>query len=361
MDRGGIETLLMSIYRNIDRGKIQFDFLLTHPEEGAYDREIIQLGGKIFHIRPRREGILKNRADLKSFFENHDYSIVHAHVSSMTYIEPIKVATKNNIPNRIIHCHNTKGPKGLAHELMHRFNRLRIDQYCTDKFACSSDAAIWGFGEKALKNGQVKIFKNAIDTSSFVFDPELRRRKRLELNLKDSYTVGHVGRFSEQKNHEFIIKVFYELNKTKPNSTLILVGVGELEEKIKKNARNLGLDDSVRFLGSRADVNQLMQAMDVFLFPSLYEGLGIVAIEAQAADLPVFASNLIPKEADITELFQALSLNNHPRIWAEEILKQAADRKRKDRTEDIVDNNYDIRVNTEWLRQYYMGLPQGLN
>lgn len=353
MDRGGIETLIMNVYRNVDRSKIQFDFLVFKPEDGEYDNEIIQLGGKIFKVRSRREGVFKNISDLNSFFEKTTYSIVHIHVSSMTNVEAIKSAFKKKVPNRIIHCHNTKGPKGLLHEFMHRYNRLMIDRYCTDKFACSKDAAIWGFGDKKVKNGDVHIFKNAVNTSEFIYNSEVRLKMREELNLNDKFVIGHVGRFAEQKNHKFIVSIFSELLKIKPNSTLILVGVGNLQKTIKKQVKDLGIENSVLFLGSRSDVNCLMQAMDIFLFPSLFEGLGIVAVEAQASGLPVFASDVVPKEAAITELFHSISLSSSPKIWAKKIVEASNNMTRRDRSKDIMDSGYDIRANTEWITNYY--------
>lgn len=354
MDRGGIETLLMSIYRNIDRNKIQFDFLVSKNDEGEYDKEILRLGGKIYRVRSRREGFLKNKSDLNQFFRENNYQIVHMHVSSMTNIQSIRSAKKNKVSTRIIHCHNTQGPKGLIHEFMHRYNRLMIDRYCTDKFACSVDAAIWGYGKKKTNNGEVNIFNNAINTTQFIYNDETRKEKRKELGVEDRFVIGHVGRFVEQKNHGFIIKIFNELIKIEKKAKLLLVGVGRLEEDVKKQIEVLGIEKSVLMLGSRSDVNELMQAMDVFLFPSLFEGLGIVAIEAQAADLHVFASDVVPKEANITERFHSLSLDDDPRVWAEEILRFTQRENRVDRTDDIVMNNYDIKANTEWITKYYL-------
>jgi glycosyltransferase involved in cell wall biosynthesis len=354
MDRGGIETLLMSIYRNVDRNKIQFDFLVSKYDEGEYDKEILQLGGKIYRVRSRREGVLNNKSDLNQFFRENNYQIVHVHVSSMTNIQSIKSAKKNKVSTRIIHCHNTKGPRGLMHELMHRYNRLIIDRYCTDKFACSTDAAVWGFGKKKISNKKINIFNNAINTTKFVYKDEVRKEKRKELGVEDSFIIGHVGRFVEQKNHGFIIKIFNELIKIEKKAKLLLVGVGRLEEEIKKQIEELGIEKSVMMLGSRSDVNELMQAMDVFLFPSLFEGLGIVAIEAQAADLHVFASDVVPKEANISELFHSLSLNDEPLKWAEKIVKYSKINARVDRTGDIIKNNYDIKANTEWITNFYL-------
>jgi glycosyltransferase involved in cell wall biosynthesis len=357
MDRGGIETLLMNLYRNIDRNKIQFDFLLSSDKEDSYNEEIRELGGKIYHIPSRRKGIFKNRTALDSFFKTHNYyDIIHQHVSSLSYIVPLKFAKKYGIKHRVVHIHNTMGPKGFLHAVLHRFNRVVINKYCTDKFACSIDAAIWGFGSKELKNKSFHVLNNGVETDHFIYNETIRKKIRTDLNLEKKFVVGHVGRFSKQKNHEFIIKVFAELKKIRSDSLLLLVGTGKLEPIIREQVKELKLDNDIMFLGLRSDVNILMQAMDVFLFPSLYEGLGIAAVEAQASGLPVYASNEVPKEAAVTGLFHTLNLKWQPIEWAKYLESNSHQEFRVNTKALIVEQGYDITTNVEWITRFYSNL-----
>ncbi len=354
MNRDGIQTLLMNIYRNIDRNKIQFDFLVSSNIKGDYDDEIIKLGGNIYNISSRRKGYFKNIRESISFFRNHKYDIIHVHISSLTSIQILKAATKQSVKIRIIHCHSIKGPKGVFHYIMHKYNKLYINKYITDKFACSKESAIWAYGKNSLNKGEVNIYNNAINSNDFIFNSLIRDQVRNELLTGDKFVIGHVGRFTEQKNHKFLIDIFKEIIFLKNNSVLLLIGTGKLESKIREKIISYGLEASVIFLGSRSDVNRLIQAMDVFVFPSLNEGFGIAALEAQASGLHVFASKGVPEEASVTDLFHSLDLNLSPIIWAKEILKYSVIPTRVNKSSEIKNKGYDINVNAKWLMNYYI-------
>jgi glycosyltransferase involved in cell wall biosynthesis len=356
MNRGGIETFLMNLYRNIDRSKIQFDFLVHTDSESAYDEEIKELGGRIFPIKPRRNGILKNRKSLEEFFKiNNDYKVVHQHLSSLTYIEPLKIAKKYGIPYRVVHGHNIRQGGSSVHRYIHYLNKLSVELYATDFFACSDLAAKWTYPERIYKNDVFKVINNAIDSEKFEFNEKTRTEARNEFGIaKDAFVIGHVGRFHPQKNHDFLIDIFREIHYKNNNSILLLVGDGDLRSQIEKKINSMGLMDSVVFTGVRKDVETVFQAMDAFVFPSHYEGLGIVLVEAQAAGLKCFTSKkVVPNDVDVTGLVKFLDLNNSPRHWAEEILRNKS-YLRVSNIKEIRMSGYDIYQVAQEIQEWYL-------
>lgn len=355
MDLGGAETFIMNLYRNIDRSKIQFDFLLHTDKECYYNEEIRRLGGKIYSVPSRRNSLFDNKKALDNFFKEHnEYKIIHQHSSSLSYIQPLISAKKNNIPIRIIHGHNVNQSGSKIHKYIHKINQLLIDNYATDYFACSDLSAMWMYGKK--KNSTYKIINNAIITDNFAFSKSIRKSIRQELNIEDKFVIGHVGRFHYQKNHEFLIDIFKEIHYKNKESVLLLVGDGSDRLKIEEKVRKLGLEECVIFLGIRDDVNKLFQAMDVFVFPSKYEGLGIVLIEAQASGIKCFTSkDVVPYSVKVTNLVEFLELNNNPKEWAKSILKDCM-YNRKNTVGEIKRNKYDIREISEDLQEWYRSL-----
>ena len=320
---GGVESVIMNYYRNIDRNKYQFDFL-CNTEKVAYEDEIKLLGGTIYRITARSKDIKKYQKDMKDFFEKHskEYSTIWVNICSLANIDYLKYAKKYGIKHRIIHCHNSQNMDSFLRGLLHRWNRLFITKYATDFWSCSDDASKWFFSKKIMQSDRYVLLKNAIDLEKFRFDEKVRKQYRQKLDLEEFFVIGHIGRFHFQKNHEFLLKVFYELQKKKEKSKLILIGIGEDLDKIKEKVKELKLEDKVLFLGSRNDVNCLFNAMDLFLFPSLFEGLPVALLEAQANGLPIVTSEEgVPKEAKIVENFEYISLKESPTYWAEKILK----------------------------------------
>lgn len=350
MNRAGIETLLMNLYRRIDKNKIQFDFLVHTEDKGHYDDEIIDLGGKIFHINklvPFKTN--KYQKELRSFFSAHkEYQIVHSHLNTFSK-HVMKAAKDVNIPVKIAHSH-ISFPGYSLKSLYKAISRLNINRYVDYKFACSEDAARWVFGSK----DNVKIFPNAIDSNQFKFDLNVRQRVREELGADlDTLIIGNVGRLAEQKNHKFLLDVFSYINKKNPNSILTLLGEGELEDFIKNKSKELNVSENVKLLGVRDNVNDYLQAMDVFLFPSKFEGLGIVAIEAQASGLRTIASTKVPKETNVTSLIEYLSLNDPINVWGDKVLNTTVINDRRDMINDIIKAGYDIQENVNWLQYFY--------
>lgn len=353
MDRAGIETLLMNIFRKIDRNKIQFDFLVHSESKGHYDDEIIDLGGKIFcvdKIIPFKT--YKYKKDLKNFFSVHrEYRIVHSHLNTFSkYV--MKAARDVNIPVKIAHSH-ISFPGYSLKSLYKIIARMNINRFTDYKFACSEDAARWVFGS----DDNVKIFPNAIDSDQFKFDFDVRQKVREELGADlDTLVIGNVGRLTEQKNHSFLIDVFSYVQKKNPNSILVLLGEGELESFIKNKSKKLNIFDNIKFLGVRDNVNDYLQAMDVFLFPSKFEGLGIVAIEAQASGLRTIASTKVPKETNVTPLIEYLSLDEPFNIWGDKVLESSLINNRRDMVNNVIKEGYDIKENVNWLQNFYINV-----
>lgn len=347
MGLGGLETMIMNVYRNIDREKLQFDFLVHRAMRSDYDDEIESLGGKI-HRLPRLNPFDPgyHRA-LNRFFQTHpEYRIVHCHQDCLSAI-PLSAAARNGVPVRIAHSHTTNQDRNLKY-LLKAYYMKKIPAVATHFFACSREAGAWMF-----PNQPVTVVNNGIETARFLFSPEVRSDVRRELGLQDAFIVGHVGNFSPTKNHSFILDIFKKVHEAQPNSRLLLVGIGPLEAQIRAKAQTLGLDDSIRFLGLRPDANRLYQAMDVFVMPSLYEGLGIAAIEAQASGLSCILSDSIPACCKLADCVDFVSLEHSADAWAEHILA-AATRNRQNRQAEVAAAGYDIQTTVSWLQDFYL-------
>ena len=349
MDYGGAETLIMNIYRTIDKDKIQFDFLVS--AKGEYDEEIKKLGGNIYYTPTRRQGIVKYKKAYKEFFRGNakKYNAIHYHCSSLSNIYPLKLAKKYGIKNRFIHSHNTF-QEGIMHNILNTVNKSVINKYATKMLACSTEAGNYVFG-----NNSFEIIKNGIQAKKYEYNEEIREKKKKELGLnEEEMTLIDVARFSEQKNHDFLIDIFYEVSKKQENSKLILIGEGPLEEKIKNKIKKLNIDDKVIILKKRNDVNEILQTADIFVLPSLFEGLPLVGIEAQASGLPIITSDTVSKELAITDLVNFYSLNEDAKSWADEIIKMNNKKERKQTFKEIQRAGYDIEATTAKLQSYYM-------
>ena len=351
MDRGGAETMVMNYYRHIDRAKVQFDFLVHREQHGAYDDEIESMGGKIYRMCPvYPQNFVRYKHDLHSFFQLHpEYKIVHSHMSELGYFA-FREAEQQGVPVRICHAHNA--PHGFdAKMIVRTYFKKRMMPHLTHLFMCGEESGKWLYGEK--NKSRFIMLNNAIDAASYTYDLSKRVELRRQLGLADELVIGHVGRFNPQKNHPFLLDIFAALLKKEPNAVLLLVGGGENMLKIQAKAHALGIAEHVRFLGVRSDVADLMQAMDVFVFPSLYEGLGIVLIEAQAAGLPCVVSDTIPREAYLTDLVTAEKLSSSVEAWAEKILAKRAI-PRTDRRAEIAAHGFDITTEAVKLQEFYI-------
>ncbi|HGH7173391.1 TPA: glycosyltransferase family 1 protein [Bacillus wiedmannii] len=352
MNRGGAETLLMNLYRNLDRSKIQFDFLTC--KEGIFDEEIVALGGRVHRIPYiTNVGHTRYMKALDKFFSSYqEYKIVHSHMDKMSGFV-LRSAKKAGILIRIAHSHNTRSEGGLAAKAYKWYAGKSILTCATHLLACSNAAARWLFADEA---NIAKILKNGIECDKFVFSPEIRWQVRQELQLhQDTFVVGHVGRFAHQKNHSFLIDIFVQVIKYKPNSILILVGDGPLRLELEKKIRDLNLQNNIRLLGVRSDIERILQAFDVFVFPSHHEGLPVTLIEAQGAGLPCIISDAITKEVDLnTGLTGFQSINSFPVVWAKEILK--VNNRIQNAQELVKKGGYDIRESATWIENFYLNI-----
>lgn len=358
MDRGGAETLIMNVYRSIDRNKIQFDFLVNETRKCDYDDEIELLGGNIYRI-PRFKAInlITYSQAVWNFFSNHrDFIAVHGHIGFPCAIY-LAIAKHFGLFT-IAHSHNTNARLSipqLGFRVFSFFTRFVADLF----LACSLEAGRDRFGTRVIEGNSFAVLKNAIDVREYRFNPEIRREKRKELGIAaDSYVVGHVGRFADQKNHHFLIESFARFHELRPNSVLLLIGRGPLEDEIRAKCFELGICDAVEFLGVREDIPDLMMSMDLFVFPSKWEGLGIVAVEAQATGLRCILSNVLPDISFILDntvkldlskgisgcasLMEDAYLYDHGRVIDRARLNQK-----------VVEAGFDIGRISEWLTSLY--------
>lgn len=315
MSCDGAETFIMNVYRNIDRVNIQFDFVVHTKEEQFYDKEIKQLGGKIYQLPRMAKHPWKYFKALDKILKTKQYNIIHRHTATNLIFPELIIAKKNQIKKIIVHSHNTYA----AHPILNKLFRPIVNSLTTDKLACGQNAGKWLFG----KRESFKVIPNGIDFKKFKYDEIVANKQRKELNIEDKFVIGHVGRFNKQKNHMFLIDIFQEICKKKENAILLLIGVGELEKDIKQKIEEKGLNSKVIFLGNRDNVNELMQAMDILIFPSLYEGLPLVLLESQASGLKSIITDTITDEVEYSKgLIQRISLNKTAEEWADNALEQ---------------------------------------
>ena len=352
---GGSQAMVLNLYRGINQEKIQFDFIIDHPNELELKEDIEKLGGKIF-ILPTFTGynLIETKQAWSSFFANHsEYRVLHTHSRSYASIY-LPIAKKHGIIT-IVHSHSTsngKGIKGAIKDIMQYPIRYQADY----KFACSIEAGKWLFGGKAVSSGEVIVLPNAIDAKKYEFNQSVRDIIRDKLGIQDSLVVGHVGRFMPPKNHHFLIQCFCELEKRKKNCKLLLVGDGELMDDIKKEVKKLGILDKVIFLGEKRNVEEIYQAMDIFVFPSLWEGLGMALIEAQASGLPCIASDNVPVYSDLgVGLIKFRSLSEPLSNWISLILG-CSKIKRTNTSKYVVNSGYDIEKNAKYLEHFYQNI-----
>ena len=342
MNAGGAETFLMKLYRRIDHTKYQFDFCINVKEKCFYEDEICALGGRIFRIPSKSENLKEFKRQLSDLVKREKYQHVLRITSNTMGFLDLKVAKKAGAEVCCARSSNSSDGSGLKEKLAHIIGRLMYGKYVDIAFAPSDLAAIYTFGRDAYRNGSVHILHNAVDLDVFHYDEEAKWKIRQEFGIDPETTVlGHVGRFTEQKNHMFLADIFKCIKEKSSNTVLLLVGEGPLKEQFEKRAAELGIIDSVIFAGVRSDVPSLLSAMDVMVFPSFYEGMPNTVIEAQATGLPCVIADTITREAKITDLVDYLSLEESAEHWAQVVMNKA-DGKRTDTKQSFVENEYDI-------------------
>lgn len=352
MNRGGIESYMMNYFRHIDKECFQIDFIVHGYQEGVFDAEIENAGSRIYRLPVKSKEPLRYNALLKKVLSENRYDIIHSHVDAMScWI--LKVAKECGVPVRIAHSHNTNHlTTNKLKYVINEYARKKITKYATHCFACSKVAGEWLFGEHPFD-----VIRNAIGLDQFVFSVDTRQKIRTELGIaEDDFVIGHVGRFDDQKNHRFLVDVFNVVYQKNPRAKLLLIGAGKLKEEIEEKVRTHGIADRVLFLGSQQEVCKFYNIMDLFVFPSLFEGLGIVLIEAQANGLVSLASEMVPPEVNHDDAVTFVPLERE--LWAEQILismKKTNDR-HNEYMEELRRDGYDIVKAVQKLENKYWEL-----
>lgn len=347
MNYGGVEMVVMNYYRHIDRTKVQFDFFALEGSAVPQREEIERLGGRVY-IVPKYTHLSAYEKEIIRLFKQNQYKIVHSHMNTLSVFS-LWGAKKAGIPNRIAHNHSTAGKGETKKNIIKYALRPFAKIYPTKLCACSQYAGEWLYG----KNTEFQVFNNAIDLSRYSYDPQKAATVRKELGLEDKLVVGHIGRFCYQKNHDFLIDIFNEIHKQRQEAVLLLIGEGELEQDIRNKVKKLGLTDSVRFMGKQKDTSKFYQAMNCFVLPSRYEGLPVVSIEAQAANLPCLISENVDHRCAMTSNVHFLSIQKSADEWAKEILKYAAQPHSDDSIEALTKAGYNIETEARKLEELY--------
>lgn len=359
MGSGGAETMIMNLYRKIDRSQIQFDFVVHTDEKAFYDDEILALGGKIYSTN--RYNIVNYFSYKKfwdEFFEQHpEYQIVHGHINSSAAVYLSSAKRHGRIA--VVHSHATRNTKRNLRAYVFDISVYPI-RFIADYFwGCSLQAGLDRFGKNVVDADSFRILNNGIETEKYAYSPQNREKIRSQYKISnEAYIVGHVGRFTYAKNHDFLIDTFEKLHQTIPDSKLMLVGEGELENTIREKVRTLHLETDVIFVGQVKNVCDYLQAMDVFVFPSAFEGLGIALIEAQAAGLPCVVSENIQQEAKLPcDLVHTLNISDGAKLWAEQI-QELRGTKRKDTSQVVKDAGFDIEESAKTLQEFYQEISR---
>lgn len=361
-ENGGQELFITNLYKNIDKERIQFDFVV--PYSGKNEKlknEVESLGANFYaaNIKHKEGGLVQRISFFKTVnkvLKENKYSIVHINsVSLLGMMFGVLTAKRNQVKNIIVHSHSDGFPT-MKYKVMKKISDYILRKHADYYFACSEKAAKWKFPEEVIKQKKHIVIKNGIDVDKFKFNEEIRKEYRNQFKIDDKFVLGHVGRFAEEKNHKFIINVFEELLKKEKKAVLLLIGEGSLKSKIEEQVKEKNIQENVKFLGVRNDVNNILQAMDVFIFPSIFEGLGIAAIEAECGGLPVICSNKLPKEIEITDQLIKMSLLNSPEEWAEKILEIKEKQVREQSYERINKCGYNIKEVANDLEMFYLDL-----
>lgn len=356
---GGIGSVVYNYQNNFTDTNLEFDYMLfTEGNDGDFDKKVKYLGSKIY-IMPSLKyfNIIKIFKEVSDFFKKKGkhYDIIHLHSINIGFI-CYPIAKKNGIKNLIAHSHSVVYSNNKFNSIRNRILCIPLKKWANKYFACSKDAGKFLFGETAIENKEVYIMNNAIDCEDFKYNEKIRLDVRKSLRINDELLIGNVGRFSKEKNHEFLIDIFLEIKRKKNNSKLLLVGDGETISKIKDKVTLNGIEDSVIFLGRRNDISSILQAIDIFISTSLFEGFGISLIEAQCSGLLTISSDIVPDEVKVTDNIYTYSLNDTPKLWADRIIFEYNNFYRKDQSDKIKQHGFDIKEEATKLQEYYNSL-----
>lgn len=356
---GGIEKMIVNITSELPKDKYHITLLLNKMISEEYRETLLNMGVDIVELQDEfiHNPIKRHLKGVKLFdkyIKEHPVDTIHFHISNSIDMMYVSVAQKRGVKNRIAHSHNSNATSKFK-VLMHYTFKTFLKNSPSHYISCSTKAAYWLYSKKKVDRGEVVILKNAIVTKDYLYNEERRQGTRQRYDFGNQFIVGHIGRFNEQKNHRFLIDIFTEFKKLKENAELVLIGEGDLKDEIKQYVKEKGVEDSVRFMGNSNEVPNLLSAMDVFLLPSLYEGLPVVLVETQAASLPALVSNTITKEVDVSKYVKYMSLERTPDKWAKGLLKMA-EVPREDNYQTMYDSGFDIASMVKELDKIYSEL-----
>jgi len=348
MGVGGIESMVINYYRRLNKDAFQIDFCFFGEGIGLYDDEIRSHGGRIFHLPIKGKHPLKSKRAMKRLLLREKYDVLHANLNAAGICSAVKIAKQCGVKVRISHAHSTgHGTQSRIRLMINEYGRKCIPAYATDFFACSDLAGKWYYGERPFT-----IVPNAVDTQRFVFDAQVRCEVREMLGVQDQLVLGHVGNLGYPKNQSYSLDVLASLKRKRANAQLWLIGEGEDLSLLQQKAEALGIADSVRFFGKRDDVPRLLQAMDVFLLPSFFEGFPVVIAEAVACDLPCIVSDTVTSMICISDKVEQLSITADPTLWSDAVLKYC-DLPRKDHRDLMIRSGFDIDTEAKKLENFY--------
>lgn len=354
LNRGGAETVVMNYYRHINKNRIQFDFVVHSSYIGAYEKEVQSMGGRIWHIpKFKIYNFFSYRNVWKKLLREHpEFRIIHAHMASTACLF-ISIAHERKM-KVIVHAHSSRNTGNLIKRCLERISFYPLRYMADYFFACSNEAGTFKFGKSILSNPRYKIWYNALDFSEFEYSIEKRQKIRKLLGLSDDkFIIGHSGRLSYPKNHDFLLKTFRQYLLTHKNAVLLLLGDGPLRTDLESQVKRLKIQDSVIFTGSVNNVSDYLSAMDIFLFPSFYEGLGLAAIEAQVSGLYVIASSMVPQAAKISEHIEFNRLDLGEIFWCQQIEKAPRINRK---CYHLKNPNYDIYNAVQRAEKFYLSL-----
>lgn len=354
-ENGGVEAVVMNYYRHIDRSKIQYDFIFDYDSSDPILLDEVEALGGGFIIVPPYQNILENQRVLCKFFRRNNYPLVYSHLNTLS-VFPLFAAWRMGVKIRVAHNHSTAGKGEFKRNMMKYALRPFAKIFPTHLCACSEYAGRWLFGNKAMDSGRVKVWNNAIETERYAYNEPVRNEMRQSLKLTDKFVVGHAGRFATQKNHSFLVEIFAEIHKRREDSVLLLAGDGPLMESVKEKVSQMGLNDCVIFLGSVQGMERYYQAMDVFILPSLYEGLPVVGSEVQVSGLPFLCADTVTPETKFCNNLRFMSLNKSAGEWADEALKISDGHVRRDMSSYAREAGFDIKVQAAKMSDWYCQL-----
>ena len=354
MRNGGVESALLGYYKYIDKTKIQYDFIIDEDSVHVPEKQMTESGGRIIVIPPYQKQFAYQKALHKIFTQNH-YPLVFSHINSLS-VFPLFAAWKAGIPVRVALSQSTAGHGEFLRNVMKYTLRNFSKTFATEYCACSKLAGQWLFGKRAMNSGRVLIWPNAIELERFAYNKPVRDEMRKFLKLEDKFIVGHAGRFANQKNHKFLIDIFAEIHRLRNDAVLLLAGDGPLMDEIARKVMDLGLNDSVIFLGSVNNMEKYYQAMDVFILPSFYEGLPVVGSEVQVAGLPFLCADTVTSETKFCDNMKFLSLKKSAHEWADEALKLCENHVRRDMSTEAREHGFDVKVQAAKMSKWYCRL-----